>query len=220
MTRVGWPGPSPEVPDAMDPVGGGTMRAIVAGILTAAILAAMLVLGSRGPVETAPPDGPRSVDAPGGVGASPAEEAVRGLLKSGEEGDVAGYLAAFAGPLNARLSREVDQRGREAFADDLRRAAMARKSHAVFAAEPDGDLAARVTVESVYPDRNERQTYRVERTDDGWRVVEVATVMGYRPSAKFGAPASGSLPEVAPAQGAPPTAEGLTVEAGEDSASP
>jgi hypothetical protein len=193
------------------------MKPIVAGILTAVILATMLLLGSRGIVKMAPPDEPQ--EAPisrGEVGASPAEEAVQGLLRSGEQGDVSGYLAAFSGPLQERLTREVGGRGRDAFADDLRRAAATRKSHAIFAAEPEGEDAARVTVETIYPDRNERQTYRVERTDDGWRVIEVATIKSHQPAAKFGSPASYIAPEGAPVQESTSPRVGVTVESGDD----
>ncbi len=186
------------------------MRPIVAGILTALILVAMLVMGSRTGVKIDTP-APQGTE----IGASPAEETVRSLLRSGQEGDVAAYLAAFTGPLMARLEREVEGRGRSTFADDLKRAAAARKSHAIFAAEPDGDAAARVAVETVYPDRNERQTYRVEKTADGWRVADVATVMSLQPAARFGAPASYIAPEGVPVQ-VPPPAVGLTVETGDD----
>jgi hypothetical protein len=194
------------------------MKPILAGILTVAILAAVLILGSRRGTTTVPSE-PQAAETQGEVIANPAEETVRRLLRSGEDGDVTSYLAAFADPLKARLEREVEGRGREAFAGDLKRAAAARKSHAVFAAEPDGDAAAKVAVETVYPDRNDRQTYRVERTDDGWRIVDVATIRSHQPSAKFGTPASYIAPEGVPVQ-APPPRVGVTVETGDDSDSP
>ncbi len=195
------------------------MKALIAGLLTAAVLAAMLLLGSREIVKT-PPTDPPSADAQGEPAVNPAEEAVRALIRSGDEGDVAGYLESFSGPIRARLEREVAARGREAFADDLRRAAGARKGHAVFAAEPDGDDSARVAVETVYPDRNERQTYRVVKSRDGWRVTEVATVRSRQPAARFGASANPSTAEEAPSQVPPPPKVGLTVETGNDPESP
>ncbi len=108
------------------------------------------------------------------------------------------YLAAFAPALRARLEREADEKGRAAFAESLRAAARARKSHAVFAPEADGPDAARVVVEAVYPDRNERQTYRLERSDGGWLVADVETVRAHRPQARFGTPASYREPEGVP----------------------
>jgi hypothetical protein len=195
------------------------MKALIAGLLTAAVLAAMLFLGSR-KVATTPPTDPQGAEAWSEPAANPAEEAVRALIRSCDEGDVTGYLEAFAGPIRARVEREVASRGREAFADDLRRAAGARKGHAVFAAEPDGDDDARVAVETVYPDRNERQTYRVVKSGEGWRVTEVATVRSRQPAARFGASANPSTSETATPQVPPPPKVGLTVETGNDPESP
>jgi hypothetical protein len=194
------------------------MKSIVAGLVTVLILAAMLVIGSRNGVRVVEPD-PQGARTRAEEAASPAEETVRGLLRSGEGGDVASYLAMFTDPLKTRLEREVEGRGRVEFADDLKRAAAARKSHAVFAAEPEGDDAARVAVETVYPDRNERQVYRVEKTADGWRIADVAMVRSHQPAAKFGTPASYIAPEGVPIQ-TPPPEGGLTVETGDDADMP
>jgi hypothetical protein len=97
----------------------------------------------------------------------------------------------------------VDERGRETFAADLRRAARSRKSHAVFSVEPEGDGAARITVETVYPDRNERQTYHLalQSQGGGWLVNDIETVRSQVPKAKFGTPASYQEPEGVPVQG-------------------
>jgi hypothetical protein len=86
----------------------------------------------------------------------------------------------------------------------------------VFAAEPDGPDAARVTVEAVYPDRNERQTYRIERTDAGWLVAGVETVRGHQPKSKYGSPAVFVAPEGVPV----PAQGGVTVETGDESEPP
>ena len=84
-----------------------------------------------------------------------------------------------------------------------------RKSHAVFAAEPDGPDAAIVTVEAVYPDRNERQTYRVESRASGWLVTSVETVKSHQPRSKYGTPAMYVAPE------GPPVPGGVSVETGD-----
>ena len=114
---------------------------------------------------------------------------------------MAGYLDCFGGPLRERLEREVNERGRDVFAADLRRAARSRKSHAIFAVEPEGDDAARITVETVYPDRNERQTYHLAQEAGGWLVTDVETVRSQVPKARFGTPASYQEPEGVPVQG-------------------
>lgn len=134
--------------------------------------------------------------------ADTAESRVNALLESASAGDVSRYLASFGSPMRERLEREVAERGRDAFADDLRRAARARKSHAVFAAEDEGPDAARVDVETVYPDRNERQAYRLERRSGAWLVADVETSRGHEPRARFGTEANYKEPEGVPVQAA------------------
>ena len=101
---------------------------------------------------------PGRTDAP-----DPAEARLGSAARDAWRGDVAGYLDASPGRSASGSSARWTSAGRDAFAADLRRAARSRKSHAVFAVEPEGDDAARITVETVYPDRNERQTYRLDR---------------------------------------------------------
>lgn len=173
------------------------MRRLLAGLLTVALMAWLVRSGLRAPAPGS------SVATAGASSASPdplagAEARVRALLADASAGDVAAYLGAFAPAFRARLGREADEQGRAVFAGSLRAAASARKGHAVFAPEPDGPDSARVVVESVYPDRNERQTYRLERDGGGWLVAEVETVRAHRPSARFGDPATFREPEGVP----------------------
>ena len=172
----------------------------LAALATVLLLALLLWSGASRPgVPSSRPDE-----------ADPAEARIHALLQSAWDGDVDSYLGSFDGPLRHRLEREVAERGRSAFAADLKAAARARKSHAVFAVEPESDAAARVTVETVYPDRNERQTYHLASAPAGWLVTEVETVRSLTPKAKFGAPATYQEPEGAPVQSG-----ALSVETGE-----
>ena len=185
------------------------MRRLAAGIMTIAIMALLIGNGLRRPAGT-PESGPSPTEARGNP-AEGAEARINALLESAWSGDVPAYLASFGGPIRQRLEREIGERGREPFGDDLRRAARSRKSHAVFAVEPEGADSARIVVEAVYPDRNERQTFRLDRGADGWLVTEVETIRSQVPKAKYGAPATYQEPEGVPVQ-----AGGLTVETGED----
>jgi hypothetical protein len=136
-----------------------------------------------------------------------AEARLHDLLEQGRRGDVQSYLAAFTGSLRDRLERAARERGEDRFAEDLRRAAEARKSHALFAAESDGPDACRIVVEAVYPDRNERQTYRLEYTPAGWLVVAVDSVRSRSPEEKYGSPAGFVESEGPPAPVAEPGPE-------------
>ena len=174
------------------------MKRIIAGLLTVALMGVLLWSGRKRPA------------APGRVGAEPGRGAMRptrprcgsaACSKVPANGDVAGYLDCFSGPLRQRLEREVSERGRDVFAADLKRAARSRKSHAIFAVEPEGADAARITVETVYPDRNERQTYHLAQETGGWLVNDVETVRSQVPKARYGTPASYQEPEGVPVQG-------------------
>ncbi|MBX6313727.1 MAG: hypothetical protein IRY99_12525 [Isosphaeraceae bacterium] len=178
------------------------MKRVLAGIATIALMGLLLWNGLRQPpAPTGGGEPSASASTSASSRPSPAEEAeaeVRALLEKGRSGDVTDYLDAFTGPIRERIDREVRERGRDAFAAELRRAAAARKSHAVFAPEPDGPDAYRVTVESVYPDRNERQTYRIVKVAEGWRIADVETLRTHQPKAKYGAPADFIEPEGVP----------------------
>jgi hypothetical protein len=172
------------------------MRRVLAAVLTLGLMGLLLWSGLRRPEAPPPEVGSRVAEADDPVAG--AEQRLQALLVSARDGDVSGYLEAFSGPLRQRLQREVDEQGRDAFADGLRRAARARKSHAVFAPEPEGPDTVRIAVETVYPDRNERQTYRLDKGPTGWLVTEVDSVRGHTPMARFGTPASFQEPEGVP----------------------
>jgi hypothetical protein len=198
------------------------IKRIVAGLLTAAMMGALLWSGLRRPAGRTGAETSRA-DLP-----DPVEARLNTLLDDAWRGDVSSYLNDFAGQLRARLEREADERGRAAFAADLQRTARSRKSHAIFAVEPEGEGAARITVETVYPDRNERQTYHLAQDRGVWLVTDVETVRSQVPKARFGTAASYQEPEGVPvqglaAQGVPPRAEaeaGGDVNTGEDGTTP
>jgi hypothetical protein len=182
------------------------MKRLLAGAITAAVIGLLLWSGPRGGApgptdQGALTPGLESETEPPSRFAA-AEARLRDLLDRGRIGDVPGYLAAFTGPLRDRLEREARERGPDGFAGDLRRAADARKSHAIFAAVSDGPDACRIVVEAVYPDRNERQAYRLERTPSGWLVAAVEPVRSRSPEEKYGSPAglvgSDGQPEAEP----------------------
>jgi hypothetical protein len=154
------------------------MKRPLAALCAMILMCGMLWSGLRKPAS--PASGTTPTDQSGRPPAfdlSGASDRIEALLNVARRGDVAAYLASFEGPLRARLERGADERGRDAFAADLRGAAQARKSHAIFEPEPDGDspASARIIVESTFADRIERQTYRLVRGDNGWIIADVQT---------------------------------------------
>ena len=145
--------------------------------LTVLIVAVLLWSGLTRPLRTRRGPRPGIARAATGRPARPGRGAARALLERWR-GDVAGYLGASAVRSATRLEREVDERGREAFADDLRRAA--RRARATPSSPPSPRARPRrrgSPSRPSYPDRNERQTYRLAR-DGGrrWLVTDVETV--------------------------------------------
>jgi hypothetical protein len=171
-------------------------------IMTVVFWAGLRRLGSPGDGSPlAPPDAGPAVRPPvldSDLGS--AWDRIEALLDSAQRGDVAGYLAAFDGPLRARLEREAGERGRTAFAAELRRAAEARKSHATFAPVPDGEGGgtARITVESTFADRIERRVYRLVRGDGGWLITDVDAAGDRIPKNPLGSLATFQEPEGVP----------------------
>jgi len=193
------------------------MKRILAGFVTTMIMGLMIWTGlHRSPSSTQPATDSetdsRSQDArfqnlsvQDRARLQGATDCIERLLVSARQGDADSYLGAFGGPLRARLEHEADERGRDAFALLLRRAGLARKSHAIFAPEPDGDRlgAARITVESTFADRLERQTFRLERATGGWLITEIETARDRVPKNALGSLATYQEPEGNPLAGEP-----------------
>jgi hypothetical protein len=184
------------------------MKRAFAVFLTLIMLVLMLAMGLSRPVAPRAPDvAITSVNAPldddGGFANSRfpgAAERIDRLIATARTGDVAAYLDAYGGTLRVRLEQEAQELGWAAFAGRLRQAGEARKSHAIFAAEPDGSGrdAARITVETTYADRLERRTYRLERSAGRWLVTDVETAHEFVPKNPLGSLATYQEPEAVP----------------------
>ena len=180
-----------------------SMRRLLATICALGLMGMMLRAGLRGPASTAqavPEIGPfaaadRSPIELGGVA-----DRIEALLDCARRGDVSGYLSSYSGPLRTRLNHQVDEVGRAAFAEELRRTARARKGHAIFEPEPDGDAphSARIVVESTFADRIERQTFRLVRDGSSWVIRDVETARDHLPPKPLGSLASFEEPEGVP----------------------
>jgi len=184
------------------------MKRMLAGGLTIMMISLMIGIGLRQPIAPPAPDvKSRGRPAPLGVDSrradsrfSGASERIDDLIASAHKGDVAAYLGAFGGSLRARLEREAQELGSAAFSTRLRRAGQLFRSHAVFAAEPDGPGpdAARITVETAYRDRLERQTYRLERAAGIWLVTDIESAHELVPKNPLGSLATFQEPEGVP----------------------
>jgi hypothetical protein len=183
------------------------MKRILAGLITTMIMCVMTWTALR----RAPASHPSSTDSrqdssfqnSGFQNRSElrgATACIEGLLAAARTGDVDAYLKSFGGPAHARVSREADELGRDVFAIRLGQAGLARKGHAIFAPEPDGDRldGATITVESTFATRIERQTFHLEHADTGWLVTEIERASEHVPKTPLGSLAAYNEPEAAP----------------------
>jgi hypothetical protein len=178
------------------------MKRILAGLITTILMVWMIWTGmtrSNSSIERAS-DADSRDRFQKQLGFDGATESIARLLERASAGDVASYLDSFGGALRDRLQREADERGREAFAQRLRRAGLMRKSHAIFAPEADGNRpgTAKVTVESAYGDRIERQTFHLQRGSAGWLVIETGAAREEVHKNQLGSLATYEEPEGSP----------------------
>jgi hypothetical protein len=188
------------------------MKRVLAGLLTTIVMGSMIWTAlSRSPASS-----PSTTDSlpdtryqdsrfQHKVELSGATACIERLVASAQAGDVASYLKAFGGLARDRFERETEEIGRDVFALRLRRAGIARQSHAIFAPEPDGNRLDRatITVESTFADRIERQTFRLERGNGDWLVTEIDTAREYRPKMPLGSLATYDEPEGPPVVAGP-----------------
>jgi hypothetical protein len=153
---------------------------VLAGLITAAILGAVLMIARNDPQ---PPSG-------GDDAADTPQACIDRMFQSATDGDVDGYLNCFTGEERERLQRELSGQSREAFGHALAAAVAELKGRAVYAAgDPSADGAeTSMIVERIYASRMERQTYELTREKDGYRISAVQAASSHQPDKPYGTP--------------------------------
>jgi hypothetical protein len=159
------------------------LRLAAAIVLLAAASVAYQGLRSRagtGVVGTQSGPGPASA---GGDDASAEGDAiarpVNQAFDAAGRGDLERYLEQFADPLRSQLARTRAEKGEAYLRDYLARLAGPVKGVAVRLSEKQelGPDSVRVPVELVYQDRNEVQTFHLQRGEEGpsasWRIRRI-----------------------------------------------
>lgn len=101
------------------------------------------------------------------------QDAIYGMLDAARSGDVAGYLACYAGTLERSLRQSVRESTETAFAKYLRDSNAAIKGVAVMEPQALGENEVSARVEYVYQDRNESQTMHLVKADGRWKIDRV-----------------------------------------------
>ncbi len=116
------------------------------------------------------------------------QEVIHSMLDAAREGDVKRYLRAYGGQMEAALRRAVSESGEAAFARYLRESNAAIQGVAVLEPELLSAREARVRVEYIYQDRNERQLLYLEQTPGGWKIARVDSSERVKTLVPYGTP--------------------------------
>ena len=152
------------------------MKRAAALVATAVLFVAALLLGRGGTARY-------------GSAVSPGDCLAR-MFNAAEQGDVPAYLDCFTGPQRERIARELEDQPADAFAAALKDAVRTLKGRAVSGGgevEPDA-RSATLTVDRIYAQHTERQSYHFVRQNDSWRIDSVGTVEKHQPPVAYGTP--------------------------------
>jgi hypothetical protein len=158
-------------------------------LATAIILAAVLIAGrGKGPPATHQPAANSTI--------SP-EQCIERMFDAAERGDVDAYLDCFTGPQRQQIERELTSQTRQSFSQSLVDAIKPLKGRAMIGSPPAEPAANQVelTVERIYANRNETQTYQLLRQSDAWRITAVRSADAFQPPITYGTPVFELPPE-------------------------
>ena len=106
------------------------------------------------------------------VGEENPEDVLIAMVQAMERGDVQALEECFGGDLKRRLEDLLARDSAPWLAEWLRRRGSAVKGLAILDQEELGPDQVRILTETVYNDRNTRQSFRLEREDGSWRVTD------------------------------------------------
>ncbi len=101
------------------------------------------------------------------------QDTVYAMLDAARAGDVKTYLATFAGTMEATLRKAAAETTETSFARYLKTSNAAIKGIAVSDPAMVGEGEAKLRVEYIYQDRNERQTLYLTASRKGWKISGV-----------------------------------------------
>jgi hypothetical protein len=94
------------------------------------------------------------------------------MVDAARTGEVDAYLGVFTGGLEASLRRAVAERTVAAFAAYLRDSSASVKGVAVYDAQWESAEKARVRMDYIYQDRNEKQLIELAKVSNKWKITQ------------------------------------------------
>jgi len=120
-------------------------------------------------------------------GSSP-QDTIYATLDAARAGDAQAYLKLYAGPMRATLDETLKEKGEASFREYLKSSSRDLKGMAVFDPKPIADTQVQVRVEYVYQDRNEAQSFTLEKSGAGWKILQVENAERVKTVVPYGTP--------------------------------
>jgi hypothetical protein len=123
----------------------------------------------------------------GSTGPQP-QDPIYQALDAVREGDFTKYLDAHAESMKASLLRAAAESGEERLLHSLREQNASLKGIAILEPERLSDREMKAKVEYVFADRNEVQTYHLEKSGDRWKIARVDGAQRIQTLIPYGTP--------------------------------
>jgi hypothetical protein len=124
------------------------------------------------------------------VSAPPAtpQDAIYAMLDAAREGNVARYLAAYTGQMEAALKQAIAEKTEAGFARYLKDFNAPIKGIAITEPQALSDREVKVRVEFVYQDRNEVQFMYLEKVAGAWKIARLDATERIKTLIPYGTP--------------------------------
>jgi len=116
------------------------------------------------------------------------QDAIYAMLDAAREGKVAEYLGYFTGQMEASLRQSVAEQGEAAFGKYLRDTNAPIKGIAITEPQALTDREVKARVEYVYQDRNEVQTFYLEKLGGQWKIARLDAAERIKTLIPYGTP--------------------------------
>lgn len=116
----------------------------------------------------------RFVIPPKSKGPEKNEDIIWKMLSSAKLGNTQQYLDCFTGKSLRALQKANEEKGKTVFRDYIQQNAQAVKGVSIISKEQKNSLKTVFDVEIVYADRNEYQTFSLQKGQEGWKINEIS----------------------------------------------
>jgi len=114
------------------------------------------------------------------------QDTVFRMMDAARDGDVRKYLDCYTGAMQSNLRQIVAEKGESTLATYIRNFNSAVKGVAIQEPQTAAGTDVKLRVEFVYQDRNEVQTYYLERAGSAWKISRQENAEGVKTLVPYG----------------------------------